>query len=425
MIMPSLESARRIASTQNNNASTIGQIHKNWADFAMESTWWNDHQSKVCYIYDYAHDDSPEMNIGMTYNDTTKTKIDAKIIVSGYGSISKDYPTLYCQFKPSQKTSFDIYDELYYLEEYRQKYRMEDVFCGLYIDAPDKDGIYHRYMICMKDVDSNFQRYFILPCDYLLQWVQRVDNKAYKRSMWCCLRSQSSYNSGIWSDTYFSVQQNQEILYIPTNYISDTIWYVSEGSTSNQRVIVDSPNYSLSDWTPNTWIVSKCERVNIKGRTKITLYQCPFNKSTDYIEKDENGLIVGLWADYYSDATPENPTDTTSTQTNTDVAEIVASTYTVKIGGSYRTLTVNISNISGENVTDKYSDSEFIWSADLDGIELDETRILWRDTDKFNQKKFKLLNYDEADLTKVLNVKCKVDNAILPLTATIKFELSL
>ena len=34
------------------------------------------------------------------------------------------------------------------------------------------------------------------------------------------------------------------------------------------------------------------ERVNVRGRTKLTLYQKPFNSNTDYIEKDENGIIT-------------------------------------------------------------------------------------------------------------------------------------
>ena len=37
--MPSLETARRMLSVQNNGATTIGQIHKDTSDFMMEQTW--------------------------------------------------------------------------------------------------------------------------------------------------------------------------------------------------------------------------------------------------------------------------------------------------------------------------------------------------------------------------------------------------
>ena len=36
---------------------TIGQQVKEESDWLMEQTFWNDSQSKVCYIYDYFHDD--------------------------------------------------------------------------------------------------------------------------------------------------------------------------------------------------------------------------------------------------------------------------------------------------------------------------------------------------------------------------------
>ena len=74
--MPSFETARRIASVKNNGAKTIGQIHKEESDWLMEETWDNDIQSKVCYIYDFFRDDQPELKDHMTYENTTKTRID-------------------------------------------------------------------------------------------------------------------------------------------------------------------------------------------------------------------------------------------------------------------------------------------------------------------------------------------------------------
>lgn len=144
--MPSLQTARRVANAKNNGAKTIGQIYKEQSDEMMEWTWYNGEQSKLCYIYDWKHDDSPNMNIGMTYENTTKTPIDAKILVSKYGSIDKDSPTLQCQFKPSQKEYFTKDDELFYMEEYRQKYHLDDIFVGMYLDVPDKKKVYHRHL---------------------------------------------------------------------------------------------------------------------------------------------------------------------------------------------------------------------------------------------------------------------------------------
>jgi hypothetical protein len=419
MRMPSLSTARRIANAKTNNAKTIGQIYKEQSDDLMEWTWETDEQSKFCYIYDWKHDDSPNMNIGMTYENTTKTPIDAKILVSKYGSIDKDSPTLQCQFKPSQKEYFTENDDLFYMEEYRKKYQLDDIFVGMYLDVPDKKGVYHRHLICMKDVEQNFQKYFLLPCDYLLQWVQTKADKRYRRSMWCVLKSQSSYNSGIWVDNVTASQQNQELLFIPTNEVSDTIYYVSESDENNQRLIVDVSNYSIDNWTPNTWVVSKVERVNVRGRTKLTLYQKPFNSTTDYIEKDENGLIIGLWANYFGSVTPTDP----STPTPSSItAKISASTSTIKVGGSYKSLTVNLYNDSNEDITTEYSDATFTWSCSIDNEDLTD-KVTWRDGTEFNQKKLKFPS-DTSTIGKILTVKCTIekDNTTIE-SETISFEL--
>ena len=404
--MPSLQTARRVANAKTNNAKTIGQIYKEQSDVLMELTWDNDEQSKLCYIYDWKHDDSPSMNIGMTYENTTKTPIDAKILVSKYGSIDKDTPTLQCQFKPSQKEYFVDGDDLFYMEKYRTVYHLDDIFVGMYLDIPDKKGVYHRHLICMKDVEQNFQKYFILPCDYNLQWIQTKADVRYRRNMWCVLKSQSSYNSGIWTDNVTSSQQNQELLFIPTNEISDTIYYVSEGNDNNQRLIVDIPNYSIENWTPNTWVVSKVERVNVKGRTKLTLYQKPFDSNTDYIEKDDNGIIVGLWANYFSgNSTPTDPV-TPSPTPSSITAKISASTSTIKVGGSYKSLIVNLFNDSNEDITTEYSDAEFTWTCSIDDEDWTD-KVTWRNGIEFNQMKVKFPS-DTSVIGKILSVKCEI-----------------
>lgn len=414
--MPSLQTARRVANAKNNGAKTIGQIYKEQSDEMMEWTWYNDKQSKLCYIYDWKHDDSPNMNIGMTYENTTKTPIDAKILVSKYGSIDKDSPTLQCQFKPSQKEYFTKDDELFYMEEYRQKYHLDDIFVGMYLDVPDKKKVYHRHLICMKDVEQNFQKYFLLPCDYFLQWIQTKANKRYKRSMWCVLKSQSSYNSGIWVDNVTASQQNQELLFIPTNEISDTIYYVSEDNNNNQRLIVDIPNYSIENWTPNTWVVSKVERVNVRGRTKLTLYQKPFNSNTDYIEKDENGIITGLWANYFGGTAPTDP-DTPTTPPSSITARISASTSTIKVGGSYKNLTVNLFNDSNEDITTEYADATFTWTCSIDNEGWTD-KVTWRAGTEYNQKKVKFPS-DTSVIGKILSVMCEVVKENLPIESEI------
>lgn len=400
---------------------TLGEKLKSDSDKMMDLMWDNDIQSKVCYIYDFYHDDSPNMNIGMTYENTTKTPIDAKILVSKYGSIDKDAPTLQCQFKPSQKEYFTEEDDLFYMEEYRKKYQLDDIFVGMYLDVPDKKGVYHRHLICMKDVEQNFQKYFILPCDYFLQWIQTKADKRYRRSMWCVLKSQSSYNSGLWTDRVVTSQQNQELLFIPTNEVSDTIYYVSESDENNQRLIVDVPNYSIDNWTPNTWVVSKVERVNVRGRTKLTLYQKPFNSNTDYIEKNENGIITGLWANYFDGTAPTDPS-TPTTPPSSITARISASTSTIKVGGSYKNLTVNLFNNSNEDITTEYADATFTWTCSI-GDEDWTDKVIWRAGTEYNKKKAKFPS-DKSVIGKILLVVCTIkENEKIINSNTLELEI--
>ena len=63
--------------------------------FIMEETFWNDPQSKVGYIYDYMHDDQPDIKDHMTYENTIKTRIDVKLIVKSYSSLDQDQPEFY------------------------------------------------------------------------------------------------------------------------------------------------------------------------------------------------------------------------------------------------------------------------------------------------------------------------------------------
>lgn len=405
--MPSLQTAKAIALAKNNNAKTVGQIHKDNSDFAMEFTWDNDVNSKKCYIYDYKHDDEPSLNIGMTYENTKKTLIDAKIMVSSYGSISKDQPTLHCMFKPSQKEYFEVDDELYYLEDYRKRYHMEDVFVGLYLDIPDKKGVYHKHLICMKDVEQNFQKYFILPCDYKLQWITEKADKRIKREMWCVMRSQSSYNSGLWTNDTFTETQNQEILFIPTNDISDEIYYISENSQKNQRVILDSPNYAIEDWTPNTWLVSKVERVNAKGRTRITLYQTHYNKNTDYIEYGEDGTIIGMWANYFDSTIPPADSDKNaeiSPYLNIS-AFVTASSDSIKVNGSYRTVSLILQDENQNNLNSDFANEQIQWNYSIDGK--DATSILEIKPISFDQLKVKFVGGSKY-LGNILEIRCTV-----------------
>ena len=415
--MPSLSTARRVANAKNNGAKTIGQIYKEQSDDMMNWTWDNDIQSKICYIYDFYHDDQPRLAEGMTYENTTKTRIDAKFIVKSYQSIDKDQVEYYIQFKPTQKTHFSEGDELYYFEtDYRKKYH-NDNFIGLFIDIPNDENIYEKWMILRTEPANQFPKYLILKCNYELMWIENNGTEKIKRRMWSVLKMQSSYNSGLWTDLRFTSQENQDKVWLPLNPITEKIWYTNE-SSKNMRVLVSS-------FTDNAiaWQISKVENAQPLGVQKLTLYQDFFDQHRDYIEKDENGNIIGMWASYFdSEIAPTDPS-TPTTSPSSITARISASTSTIKVGGSYKNLTVNLFNDSNEDITTEYTDATFTWTCSIDDEDWTD-KVTWRAGTEYNQKKVKFPS-DSSTIGKILSVKCTIEkDGVIIESETLALELA-
>ena len=398
--MPSLETARRIASAKNNGAKTIGQIYKEESDFLMEQTFENDIATKVCYLYDFAHDDQPELKDHMTYENTTKTRVDAKFIVKSYQSVDKDLVDYYIMFRPSQKMEFSEDDELFYYEkDFRKRYKAEFPI-GLYCDIPDDRGIYRKWLIVLNEPANQFPKFLILPINYQLMWIEKNGQQRIKRRMWSVLKMQSSYNSGLWTDLRFTSQENQDKVWLPLNPITEKIWYTNE-SSKNMRVLVSS-------FTDNAiaWQISKVENAQPLGVQKLTLYQDFFDQHRDYIEKDENGNIIGMWASYFdSEIAPTDPS-TPTTPPSSIIARISASTSTIKVGGSYKNLTANLFNDSNEDITIEYADVTFTWTCSINNEDWTD-KVTWRDGTEFNQKKLKFPS-DASTIGKILTVKCTI-----------------
>ena len=181
------------------NYSTLGEKLKSDSDTLMELTWDNDLAAKTCYIYDHFHDDffTDEHGItrslaeGMTYENTNKTKIDAKFIIKSYQSMDKDQVEYYLMFRPSQPVRFNEGDDLYYYEKIHSKYNSEFPI-GLWCDIPDDRGVYHKWLICRNEPANQFPKYLVLPANYELMWVEKSGTQRIKRRMWSVLRMQSS-----------------------------------------------------------------------------------------------------------------------------------------------------------------------------------------------------------------------------------------
>lgn len=413
--MPSLQTARRIANAKTNNAKTLGQIYKEESDFLMEETWDNSITSKTCYIYDHFHDDffTDEHGItrslaeGMTYENTNKTKIDAKFIIKSYQSMDKDQVEYYLMFRPSQPVRFNEGDDLYYYEtDFRKRYSATFPI-GLWVDLPDDRGVYHKWLICRNEPANQFPKYLILPANYELMWVEKNNEKRIKRRMWCVLRQQMSYTSGVYVDRVFGHTDNQNKLILPMNSITEKFWYTDDDS-KNMRVIVSA----LME-NPTVWKITKCESASPLGLQKLTLYTNFFNEHTDYVNLETGEM----YANYFdSEITPTDPS-TPTTPPSSITARISASTSTIKVGGSYKNLTVNLFNDSNEDITTEYADTTFTWTCFI-GDEDWTDKVTWRAGTEYNQKKVKFPS-DTSVIGKILSVKCEIVKDNLPIESEI------
>ena len=160
---------------------------------------------------------------------------------------------------------------------------------------------------------------------------------------------------------------------------------------------------------PVAWIISKVETANNLGLQMLTLYQDFFDQNKDYIEKDSDGNIIGLWADYYdSNIEPTDPDKPSPTPSNT-YGKITASTSTIKVGGSYKTLTLKLYDADDNETTDNYSSATFDWTCYIKGNEDkgQPDKVTWLNGSMFNQKKIKLPN-DRSYLDKILVIYCRI-----------------
>ena len=355
------------------NASFAGKAKKNNSDVIMEQTWWEDVDAQVAYIYDYYHDDQPLSIRGLnSANSETKIPVDIKYKMNAHQTYNKDQVTFHIQFRPSHKCELDYYYS-YYEKIYDSLYPL-----GLYIDIMDNNGNYNKWLIVDKaDYYSDlFTTFEVLPCDYVFKWVH--NNTRYQMSG--CLRSQNSYNSGVWIDFKIQSPEDQQKFIVPLNRDSETLFY-------NQRMIIDANVLT----EPRAWKITKVNRISPNGLNRLTLAQDRFDQHKDYIEKNSDGDVIGMWADYYQNDIEPMPEIFVP---KTEGVNIIYSgkSPVVKIGGSYKTLSIVTSD--GDDV-----DTIGSWSFTVDGNDVSEfVQIITSDnseTLKSNQIKIKFVgSYD-------------------------------
>ena len=187
--MISFDSMKKMA----NSAGTIGQQLKNMSDEVMQETFDNDIQTKQCYIYDYYHDDQPEMEYG--YNPAlsrTKIPVKLKFIVKSYKTMAKDEPDYHIMFEPDVWNSMSCKPD-WFVKNY-ERFGVEFPI-SLYCDIPDDRGIYHKWVVVYTEVANQFPKFGVLRCNYRFTWIENDGVYRHKRKMWGINATQNSYTS--------------------------------------------------------------------------------------------------------------------------------------------------------------------------------------------------------------------------------------
>ena len=148
---------------------------------------------------------------------------------------------------------------------------------------------------------------------------------------------------------------------------------------------------------------------------------------------DSNGLMtmlkkgtVDITATAYSASVTTTMTIADSSTPSVDYTmNIVASSYSIRVGGSYKSLTVKYYNSEGTEITSDVivnkTREDYAWSAWCDGVDLtnNTSLIKWLNGSEVNQEKIKFLD-DRSYIGKTLIVKCVTDG----ITISVDLEIT-
>lgn len=378
---------------KNNYNSTSGQRHSYEAQNIIENTWYDDPASMVGYLYSYEYDDEPNKNKNLHPEQSkTKIKVDLKFILSSYRTLNKDEVDSRIMFKPSYRCNVPYYKNLF-------EKPTDSIFpVGMYLDLKDEKGVWNRWLVVATANSNNhdFPTWSVLPCGHKFQWI----HEGKKQQMWGVERSQSSYTSGIWLDRIFESPDNITKCILPYNNITKNFVY-------NYRTII-----STDLLTPLVWRVSKVEPFASRGNILYTFKEDVYDDHHDYIEYDDDGNIIGMWANYYSETNlPSNNPIEPSPEDYGDYAEISYAGVEphIKVNGLYKKITITYYN--SKEILKNQTPGE--WSFFIDDADAsDLVKVL--ETDNPNSIKIKFLG-DEEYIGKVLLVKNIRDNIIATL----------
>lgn len=165
----------------------------------------------------------------------------------------------------------------------------------------------------------------------------------------------------------------------------------------NIRMIIDAKVES----EPRAWLISKINRISPNGICRVTLTQDIFDQHKDFIEKDENGNIVGQWGNYYSSTVEPIPVEVDEPMIIITSKITCSGKPIIKIGGSAKTFTITYYNENGEIIPDHVPGTWALW---IDNQRVPNSLVEFYEIEDAKKLKFKFLG-DDSFIGKILMVK--------------------
>ena len=181
---------------------------------------------------------------------------------------------------------------------------------------------------------------------------------------------------------------------IPEEYVTDTELNAKGYLTEHQDLSAyalktEIPTVPSLDGYATTEYVNNA--VSNIPTTDLSNY---YTKAETYSKTEVDTLVANSGGSSSGGGTtePTTPTPTPEpepTPTPTHNVTIETSSNTIKIGGSYKSLTAKVTDANGNDVTSDYSNATFDWTCSIDGNDY-TNNCTWRAGTEFNQKKVKL-----------------------------------
>ena len=206
---------------------------------------------------------------------------------------------------------------------------------------------------------------------------------------------------------------------IPEEYVTDTELNAKGYLTSHQ----DLSAYALKTEIPTVPSLdgyATTEYVNNAiANVPTTDLSNYYTKNETYSKTEVDTLVANSGGSSSGGTTePTTPTPTPEPEpTPTHNVTIESSTNTIRVGGSYKSLTAKVTDANGNDVTSDYSNATFDWTCSIDGNDY-TNNCTWRAGTEFNQKKLKM-STDESYAGKNMVVKVVIGN----ITGTTTLEI--